>query len=159
MITKFFKDITGITAKEEKNARISLSVQELFTRELEAALLKKEATAKKRKETKEKAIENKLSPKDRATKKGEPWVDVIGFQVNPDNIRHGFYELDWNDLWVEKLRLEGYGYEADPDEEIIARWYRDICLIAAADEGVDMTDRDTGFINVRKLDDGRAEIG
>ena len=56
----------------------------------------------------------KLTPKDRATKKKEPWVGVLETHVNKDNIRNGFFELDWNEYFVLKLRQEGYGFDGDP---------------------------------------------
>lgn len=101
----------------------------------------------------------KLSPKEIANKRNEPWVDVIKFHVNSENIRHGFFELDWNDQFIQELKTHGYGFDGDPDEEIVGRWYREICYNAAAEEGIDMSDREIGYINVRKLQNGRSEIG
>ena len=161
MIKKFFKDITGITAKEEENARISLSVQELITRELEAAAERKLIASEKRKAAKATKKEEelaKLTPKEIADKRKEAWVDVTGFKVNPEDIKHGFYELDWNSYFIIKLKEEGYGFDGDPDEEIVDRWFREICLNVAAEAGIDMTDRSAGYINVTKLMDGKAEV-
>lgn len=98
--------------------------------------------------------ETRLTPKEIATKRKEPWVDVISFNVNRDNIRNGFYELDWNDYFIIELKKEGYGYDGDPDEEIVSRWFRDICLNAAAAEGVDMSNRASGIIDVSKFAKG-----
>jgi hypothetical protein len=92
-----------------------------------------------------------LTEKEKATLKQEPWVDVIGFRVNPDNVRNGFFEIDWNDYWIEKLKQEGYGFDGDPEDEIVGRWYRDICYNAAAAEGIDITDQDFGILKVNKL--------
>jgi len=39
--------------------------------------------------------------KEIATKKGKAWVAVLDTQVNPDNIRNGFFELDWNNQFIE----------------------------------------------------------
>jgi hypothetical protein len=89
-----------------------------------------------------------LTAKEIANKKKEPWVDVIGFKVNKDNIRNGFYELDWNDYFIIELKKEEYGFDGDPDEEIVSRWFRDVCMNAAAAEGIDMTDRAAGYLNV-----------
>jgi hypothetical protein len=91
-----------------------------------------------------------LTDKEKATLKHEPWVDVIGFKVNPNNIRNGFFEIDWNEFWIEKLKQEGYGFDGDPEEEIVGRWYRDICMNAAAAEGIDISDQDFGFLNVQR---------
>lgn len=151
MIKKFFKDITGITAREER-LKVEAELQKI---EAEQAAIKRKEAAEKRRAKKE--IEQ-LSPKDVATKRKEPWVDVIGFKVNQDNIKNGFYELDWNEYFIIQLKKEGYGYDGDPDEEIVSRWFRDICINAAAEEGIDMSDRSTGYINVTKLTGGRAEV-
>lgn len=151
MIKKFFKDITGITAKEEAERQAR---EQAFI----AAEARKQAAAAKRKAKQEKDADAKLSPKEIATKRKEPWVDVIGFKVNQDNIRNGFYELDWNEHFILQLKQEGYGFDGDPAEEIVERWFRDICLNAASDVGIDMTDRATGYINVTKLTGGKAEV-
>lgn len=150
MIKKFIKDITGVTAREESERIAKLNAEEKAKR---AA-----ARAEKRKAKQEKEKERKLSPKEVANKRKEAWVDVIGFKVNQDNIRNGFYELDWNEYFIAELKKEGYGYEGDPDEEIVARWFRDICINAAEAEGVDMNERATGYVNVTKLTGGKAEI-
>jgi hypothetical protein len=75
----------------------------------------------------------KLSPKDRATKLKEPWVGVLNTHVNKDNIRNGFFELDWNDQFVLKLKQEGYGFDGDKDEEIVDRWFRELCANVVVD--------------------------
>ena len=74
-----------------------------------------------------------MSEKDRATRKKEPWVGVINTHVNKDNIRNGFFELDWNTYFVEKLKNEGYGLEGDPEEEIVDRWFRELCANVVVD--------------------------
>jgi hypothetical protein len=75
----------------------------------------------------------KLTPKDRATKKKEPWVGVLETHVNKDNIRNGFFELDWNEYFVLKLRQEGYGFDGDPEEEVVDRWFRELCANVVVD--------------------------
>ena len=100
----------------------------------------------------------KLGPKERATAKGEPYVAVLDTKVNPDNVRNGFFELDWNDLFVLQLKQAGYGFDGDADEEIVDRWFRGLCKDVANEEGIDMTDRGAGYINVRKLTEGKSEV-
>ena len=75
----------------------------------------------------------KLAPKDRATRLKEPWVGVLNTHINKDNIRHGFFELDWNDQFVLKLKQEGYGFDGDKDEEIVDRWFRELCANVVVD--------------------------
>ena len=75
----------------------------------------------------------KLSPKERATRKKEPWVGVLDTHVNKDNVRNGFFELDWNELFVLKLKQAGYGADGDKDEEIVDRWFRELCAGVVVD--------------------------
>ena len=75
----------------------------------------------------------KLSPKDRATRKKEAWVGVLNTHVNKDNIRNGFFELDWNDQFVLQLKQEGYGEDGDKEEEIVDRWFRELCANVVVD--------------------------
>ena len=99
----------------------------------------------------------KSTPKDRATKRGEPWVAVLDTHVNKENVRNGFFELDWNDQFIVQLKQAGYGFDADPEEEIVDRWFRDLARNVLAEEGQDIT-RGAGYINVNKLADGKAEV-
>ena len=99
----------------------------------------------------------KLSPKERATRKGEPWVSVLDTHVNKDNIRNGFFELDWNPQFVLQLKQAGYGAEGDPDEEIVDRWFRDIVYNMFAEAGID-TSRGAGYINVVPIAKGKSEV-
>jgi len=108
--------------------------------ETEAAVkLAEESTkiAKDAVEAAERAVEAeetaKLSQKDRATKLKEPWVGVLNTHVNKENIRNGFFELDWNDHFVLKLKQEGYGFDGDKDEEIVDRWFRELCANVVVD--------------------------
>ena len=55
--------------------------------------------------------------KEEASKKGEPWVGVLDTKVNPDNIKNGFFELDWNNEFIEQL-LDA-GYTGESNEEIV----------------------------------------
>jgi hypothetical protein len=99
----------------------------------------------------------KMTPKERATAKGEPWVAVLDTHVNKDNIRNGFFELDWNAEFVVQLKQAGYGFDGDPEEEIVDRWFKDLARNVLADEGQDIN-RGAGFINVNKLAGGKAEV-
>jgi hypothetical protein len=60
-------------------------------------------------------------------------VGVLETHVNKDNIRNGFFELDWNDQFVLKLRQEGYGADGDREEEIVDRWFRELCANVVTD--------------------------
>jgi hypothetical protein len=100
---------------------------------LEEATAKKDEAEKALKVVQEQEEAAKLSPKDRATRKKEPWVGVLNTHVNKENVRNGFFELDWNEHFVLQLKQEGYGTNDDPDEEIVDRWFRELCANVVVD--------------------------
>lgn len=65
-----------------------------------------------------------------ATLKKEPWVGVVSEGYDPKLGVNGWYcEFDWNDFWIEYLRLNGYvGLN---DDEIHQAWFQDICRSVA----------------------------
>lgn len=98
-----------------------------------------------------------LTPKERATERGEPWVAVLDTHVNKDNIRNGFFELDWNEQFIVELKKSGYGYDGDPDEEIVDRWFRDLATSMLVEDGQN-PNRGAGYVNMTRLQNGRAQI-
>lgn len=90
-----------------------------------------------------------------ATEAGEAWVAVLDTQVNPDNIRNGFFELDWNNEFIEQL-LDA-GYKGETNEQIVDQWFRTIVSQMLEEEG-QPTDRSMGHINVVPIDKGRSEV-
>lgn len=136
MIKKWFEKITGIDqlkhAAEQatKEAmKIADDAKEAAKQAVEEARIAAEEAAKA-KEAEELA---KMSPKERATRKKEPWVGILNTHVNEKDIRNGFFELDWNDQFVLKLKQEGYGTDGDLDEEIVDRWFRELCANVVVD--------------------------
>jgi hypothetical protein len=99
----------------------------------------------------------KLTPKERATAKGESWVAVLDTHVNKENVRNGFFELDWNEQFVLQLKQAGYGFDGDPDEEIVDRWFRDLASNMLVEEG-QSPNRGAGYINVSRLPNGKAQV-
>jgi hypothetical protein len=138
----WLKKITGVEKLEQERAEALARTEEALQAEAEAK--RKEELAK-------------MTPKERATAFGEPYVSVLDTHVNKDNVRNGFFELDWNEQFVLQLKQAGYGFDGDKDEEIVDRWFRDLARNILAEEGQDMT-RGAGYINVNKLADGKAEV-
>ena len=148
-MNKFIEKLFGI---DKIKARTEASLKQA---EDAMEVAKKATTAA---ELAQKAEETaKMTPKERATARGEPWVAVLDTHVNKDNIRNGFFELDWNAEFVLQLKQAGYGFDGDPEEEIVDRWFKDLARNVLADEGQD-TNRGAGFINVNKLAGGKAEV-
>ena len=102
---------------------------------------------------KEEEKNKQLSPKELATKKKEPWVGVIQTHVNKENVRNGFFELDWNKHFVLQLIEAGYGVENDKEEEIIDRWFRELCanVVVDGDYGGPLEGMATGNIDIDNI--------
>ena len=71
-----------------------------------------------------------------AIAKNEPWVGIIdnGFD-NKEGVNGLYFELDWNDQWVEYLRKNGY--HGVNDEQIVEQWFSDVCRSQAAEAPTD----------------------
>jgi len=93
--------------------------------------------------------------KEEATSKGEPWVAVLDTQLNPDNIKNGFFELDWNNQFIEDL-LDA-GYTGETNEEIVDGWFKTIAIQILGEQGVE-TAREMGYINVVPIDKDKSEV-
>ena len=106
--------------------------------------------------TPEEARRNALDlEKEAATKAGQPWVAVLDTQVNPDNIKNGFFELDWNNEFIEQL-LDA-GYTGETNEQIVDQWFKTIVSQMLEEEG-ESTDRGMGHINVVPIDKDKSEV-
>jgi hypothetical protein len=99
----------------------------------------------------------KLSPKELASEKKEPWVAVLDTHVNKDNIRNGFFELDWNEYFVLQLRTAGY--TGATDEEVVDAWFGELCRNVGGEFGVEMGRGGAGNVRTTlRRDDGLTEI-
>jgi NADH:ubiquinone oxidoreductase subunit len=110
---------------------------------------------KKEKSSEDKRRDILQQEKDEATKAGKPWVGVLDTQVNPDNIRNGFFELDWNNEFIEQLIDAGYSGETN--EQIVDAWFRTIAMQVLDEQGLD-TQREMGYINVNPIDKDKSEV-
>ena len=139
---KIIKKLFGLDKIEANVAEARLALEE-------ATKLKEEAE-KNLKEIAQEQELAKLTPKDRATRKKEPWVGVLNTHVNKENVRNGFFELDWNEYFVLQLKREGYGTDGDPDEEIVDRWFRELCanVVVDGDYGGPVN---TGVIDIQSV--------
>jgi hypothetical protein len=134
MMKNFLKKLTGLDKEEARIAEEKARVEEESLEVLK-----------------------KKDPKEYATRKKQPWVSVLDVKVNEDNVRNGFFELDWNEYFILELREAGYGEEGDPEEEIVDRWFRDIVANMLAEEGMD-TSRGAGYINVVPIEKGKSSV-
>jgi hypothetical protein len=122
-----------------------------------------------RKEPKPRASkeEIKLTPKELATKNGEPYVSIVRVELDPNNIGNGSFELDWNDKFIINLIKAGYKMrEDDTDNIMVDRWMqtvaRNIALEVYEQQQADPDMRgmaDMRNIKSKDLGNGRSEVG
>ena len=86
-----------------------------------------------------KVIANTLQGTDKekalANVDNEPWVKVLNVDVNEENVSQGFFELDWNEQFVEML-VEN-GYTGNSSEETVNAWFTDVCRGIIREESAD----------------------
>jgi hypothetical protein len=111
--------------------------------------------------------EIKLTPKELATKNGEPYVSIVRVELDPNNIGNGSFELDWNDKFIINLIKAGYKMrEDDTDNIMVDRWMqtvaRNIALEVYEQQQADPDMRgmaDMRNIKSKDLGNGRSEVG
>ena len=94
------------------------------------------------------------SAKQIATDKGEPYVELLGMEVDQKNIRQGEFELDWNIYFINKLRESGY--VGKTDEQLVDQWFQDICrhiVLETYEQDIAMNMQ----VEKRDLGDGKVE--
>jgi len=151
-MSNFFERLVGIDKLKESAAK---AVQDKADAE-EAAAKAKEESAKVIEETKEAVKLSQMSAKDAATARKESYVAILATHINDQNPRNGFFELDWNEQFILQLKAEGYWGEND--EEIVDKWWREICRNVAAEEGISVERRASGYININNLGGGKSEV-
>ena len=106
-----------------------------------------------------------LSPKEKATAAGEPYINIISVELDPADINNGSFELDWNDKFVVNLVKQGYKIRPDDtDAQIVDRWFQTVCRNIALEvyeqEQADPEKRenDMRIIQQRDLGGGYTEV-
>ena len=103
---------------------------------------------------------SKKTAKDTATEAGEPYVAILGMEVDPENLHQGSFELDWNSIFVTRLVKAGYMMkETDTDADIVDRWFQNVCrhVVMETFEQEEAMNPQARFIRSRDLGDGRRE--
>ena len=116
-------------------------------------------------EVKKAPKKKELSPKEKATEAGEPYISILSVELDPADINNGSFELDWNDKFVINLVKQGYKIRADDtDAMIVDRWFQTVCRNIALEvyeqEQADPTKResDMRIIQQRDLGNGFTEV-
>jgi len=116
---------------------------------------KKKAEAPVKKELKQKS----KSPKELATEKGEPWVNIETIELDPENIGNGAFELDWNEFFIAKLVRSGY--KGKDDQQIVDQWFQDVCrhvVLETFEQYEANNPRPQSGIQRRDLGNGKTEV-
>ena len=66
----------------------------------------------------------------------EPYVNVLHMDVNPENAKAGYIELDWNEHFVKFLHDNGY--TGTSDEDVVNKWFNDVCRTVLIQEQADL---------------------
>jgi hypothetical protein len=141
----FLDKLTGKAKREE--ARV-------------AAEQEKKRKAEERKAKRAEAVKSlKKTAKDLATEKGEPYVNIVSIELDPENIGNGAIELDWNEFFVAKLIRAGY--QGRDDQQIVDQWFQDVCrnvVLETFEQFEANNPRPTSSVQKKDLGDGRSEF-
>lgn len=67
----------------------------------------------------------------------EPWVSMPKINWDPVNSNRTYFELDYNDHFIQYLRDNGY---SGSEDDILNRWLNDVCQAVAMENGTDGRD-------------------
>jgi hypothetical protein len=102
------------------------------------------------------------SAKELANERGEPYISVVGLDVNPENLHEGAFELDWNEKFVSNLVRAGYMMKKeDTDADIVDRWFQNVCrhvVMETWEQEQAMNPTPQRYNRERDLGNGRKEV-
>jgi hypothetical protein len=102
------------------------------------------------------------SAKELANERGEPYVNIVSMEIDPENMQAGAFELDWNDKFVANLVRAGYQMDAkDTDSDIVDRWFTAVCrnvVLETYEQYEAMNPERDRVVKTRDLGDGRSEV-
>jgi hypothetical protein len=113
---------------------------------------------------KSKPVEPTLSAKEQATANGEPYINILKVDIDPNDINNGSFDLDWNDKFVLNLIKAGYKMKPDDtDADIVDRWFTQVCRNVVLEMyEQQQADPDTRaqmrVIQTKDIGDGRTEV-
>ena len=118
-------------------------INSLFGAKLEPAVIKEQKTKK--------------TPKELATERDEPYVEVLSMDIDKNNPGNGAFELDWNDKFLSNLIRAGY--QGKTDQDIVDNWFKSVCRnVIQENFEQEQADPEIRASNRRDLGDGRTEV-
>jgi hypothetical protein len=104
----------------------------------------------------------KKSEKDLANERGEPYVNILSMEIDPENMQSGAFELDWNEKFVANLVRAGYQMKpTDTDADIVDRWFTAVCrniVLETYEQEQAMNPERDRVVKSRNIGDGRSEV-
>jgi hypothetical protein len=73
-----------------------------------------------------------VTTKEKATASNEPYVNVVKVNIDKDNPSDGYFELEWNQVFIRQLM--DAGYSGDNEEAIIDQWFTALCSSVSEQE-------------------------
>ena len=118
---------------------------------------------KKKKEiTSDAPVDPQKTEKEIANEKGDPYVNIVSMEIDPENIQAGAFELDWNDKFVANLVRAGYQMDSkDTDADIVDRWFTAVCrnvVLETYEQYEAMNPERDRVVKTRNIGDGRSEV-
>jgi len=104
-----------------------------------------------------------LTAKEKATAAGEPYINILSMELDPNDVNNGAFELDWNEKFILNLIRAGYKQkDSDTDNVLVDRWFQTVCRNIALEvyeqQQADPTNRDLRMVRTKNLGDGRTEV-
>ena len=123
----------------------------LKTKKVHKPVEVKEPPAPKKKEPEKTA-------KQLATEAGEPYVAVLGMEVDLNNLHQGAFELDWNEIFV--ARLVKAGYQGKVDADIVDQWFQNVCrhVVMETWEQEQAIKQSGIYVQSRDIGNGKSEV-
>ena len=93
-----------------------------------------------------------------ATEAGEPYVAVLGMDVDLNNLHQGAFELDWNEIFV--ARLVKAGYQGKVDADIVDQWFQNVCrhVVMETWEQEQAIKQSGIYVQSRDIGGGKSEV-
>ena len=87
---------------------------------------------------------------------------MLNTNFDPDNPKKGYFELDWNQSFIDMLSKAGYSGVSD--DEIVNKWFDDLCkgiVLETMDQDVfdelKAQQENKSQVSKTKLEDGKVE--
>jgi len=103
----------------------------------------------------------KKTDKELANERGEPYVNIVSMEIDPNNLHQGAFELDWNDKFVSNLVRAGYQMKQDDtDADIVDRWFQNVCrhVVMETWEQEEAMRQSGIYVKTTDLGNGRKEV-